>query len=103
MRRLLVGFFAAIGFATVLLVAGVVVVISGLKPSVRPLPGTIVLTADLTRGLPEGAAEDPILRLLVGSKATLRDFLDAVETASDDPRAMMLLAAFGYDELGLVK
>jgi protease-4 len=103
MRRLIVGFFAAIGFVTVLVIAGVMLAIAGLRPSVTPLPGNILLTVDLTRGLPEGASEDPFLRLLVGSKPTLRDFLDAIEAAGDDPRVKVLLARVGDDELGLAR
>ena len=41
MRRFFVGFFAVIGFATVLFVAGVMLLVSGLRPSVTPLPGNI--------------------------------------------------------------
>ena len=103
MRRLIVGFFAVIGFVTVLLVVGIMLVIGGLKPSVTPLAGNILLTFDLTRGLPEGASEDPFLRLLVGSKPTLRDFLDAIEAAGGDPRVKGLLARVGDDEFGLAK
>ncbi len=103
MRRLVVGFFAVIGFAAVLLVAGVLLVIGGLKPSVTPLPGNIVLTADLTRELPEGSGEDPLLRLLAGNKPTMRDVLDAIEAAGGDPRVKVLLARVGDDELGLAK
>src|SRR6202043_1322574 len=68
MRRFFVGFFAVIGFATVLFVAGVMLLVGGLRPSVTPLPGSILLTADLTRDLPEGASEEPIMRLLVRSE-----------------------------------
>jgi protease IV len=103
MRRLIVGFFAVIGFVTVLLVAGIMLVVGDLKRSVTPLPGNIILTADLTRGLPEGASDDTFLRLLVGGKPTLRDFLDAVEVAGDDPRVKGLLARVGDDELGLAR
>src|SRR6516162_799215 len=103
MRRFIVGFFAFIGFATVLLVAGILLVVGGLKPSVTPLPGNILLTVDLTRDLPESASAEPLLRLVVGSKPTLRDFLDAIETAGNDPRVKVLLARVGDDELGLAK
>jgi len=102
MRRLIVGFFALIGFTTVLLVGGLLA-IGGLRPSVTPLPANIVLTADLTKGLPEGASDDPLLRLLFGGKTTLRDFLDAIEAAGNDTRVKMLLARVGDDELGLAK
>src|SRR5690348_9231824 len=103
MRRFIVGFFAFIGFATVLLVAGVMLLVGGLKPSVTPLPSNILLNVDLTRDLPEGASEEPVLRLLVGSKPTMRDFLDAIEAAGNDPRVKVLLARLGDDELGLAK
>ena len=68
-----------------------------------PLPAKIVLTADLTRRLPEGASDDPLVRLLLGGKTTLRDFLDAIEAAGNDPRVKVLLARVGDDELGLAK
>src|SRR5437870_535232 len=103
MRRLFVGFFALIGFATVLLVGGVLLVVGGLKPSVTPLPAKIVLTADLTRRLPEGASDDLLVRLLLGGKTTMRDFLDAIEAAGNDQRVKVLLARVGDDELGLAK
>ncbi|MBV9687174.1 MAG: signal peptide peptidase SppA, partial [Alphaproteobacteria bacterium] len=85
----------------VLLVAGVMLLVGGLKPSVTPLPANILLTADLTRDLREGPSEEPVLRLVVGSKPTLRDFLDAIEAAGNDPRVKVLLARVGDDELGL--
>jgi protease-4 len=103
MRRFIVGFFALIGLSTVLATAGIVALVVGLRPALPTLPGNILLTADLTRDLPEGASEEPILRLLIGSRPTLRDFLDAVEAAGNDPRVKVLLARVGNDELGLAK
>ena len=101
MRRLLVGFFAVIGFFTVLLLAGGLLAVSGLRSSVTPLPANIILTADLTREFPEGATEDPLRRLVFGARPTLRDALDAVEAAGDDARVKVLLARVGEDGLGL--
>ena len=103
MRRLLVGFFAVIGFLTVLLVLGAALLINGLKPVVTPLANNIILTADLTQGLAEGPREDRLLRLFVGAEPTLRDVLDGIEAASSDPRVKGLLARVGGDELGLGK
>jgi protease IV len=103
MRRLLVGFFAVIGFLTVLLFAGGLLAVGGLRRSVTPLPGNIILTADLTRELPEGSTEDPLRRLVFGSTPTLRDTLDAIEAAGNDARVKVLLARVGEDELGLAK
>src|SRR5215467_9479466 len=101
MRRLLVGFFAIIGFLTVLLLAGGLLAVSGLRPSVTPLPANIILTADLTREFPEGPSEDPLRRLVFGARPTLRDALDAVEAAGDDARVKVLLARVGEDGIGL--
>jgi protease IV len=101
MRRLLVGFFAVIGFLTVLLAIGAAVVVARLKPAAPPLPDNIILSFDLTRGLAEGSGEESWLRLLVGAKPSLRDFLDAIEAAANDPRVKGLLARVGDDELGL--
>jgi protease-4 len=103
MRRVIVGFFAAVGFLTVLLALGAVLLIGGLKPTVTPLANNIILTVDLTQGLADGPREDRWLRLLVGAEPTLRDVLDGIETASGDPRVKVLLARVGDDELGLAK
>ena len=101
MRRLLVGFFAVVGFLTTLAVIGAVFLVSGLKPHVTPLADNIILNIDLTQGLAEGPRQDRLLQLLVGPKPTLRDVLDAIETASNDRRVKVLLARVGGDELGL--
>ncbi len=103
MRRFIIGFFAAVGFLTVLFALGGVLLISGLKPTVTPLAGNIILSVDLTHGLAEGPHEDRLLRLLVGGEPTLRDVLDGIETASVDPRVKGLLARVGDDQLGLGK
>jgi protease IV len=103
MRRVVVGFFAAVGFLTVLLVLGAVLLIGGLKPTVTPLANNIILTVDLTQGLAEGPRENRLLRLVVGAEPTLGDVLDGIEAASGDPRVKVLLARVGDDELGLAK
>jgi protease IV len=103
MRRLLVGFFAVVGFLTTLTLIGAVLLVAGLRPHVTPLANNIILNIDLTRGLAEGPRQDRLLQLLVGPKPTLRDVLDAIETASNDPRVKVLLARVGGDELGLAR
>ena len=103
MRRVIVGFFAAVGFLTVLLVLGAMLLIGGLKPTVTPLANNIILTVDLTQAPAEGSRENRLLRLVVGAEPTLRDVLDGIEAASGDPRVKVLLARVGDDELGLAK
>src|SRR6202047_5036099 len=103
MRRLLIGFFAIVGFFTVLLIGGLALLVAGLKPRITPLADHIILNVDLTQGLAEGSHGDPLLRLLVGAEPTLRDVLDGIETAAGDPRVQVLLARVGDDELALGK
>src|SRR5216683_1854010 len=103
MRRFVIGFFAVVGFLTVLLILGAVLLVTGLKPHVTPLAENIILNIDLTQGLAEGSHGDRLLRLLVGAEPTLRDVLDGIETAAGDPRVQVLLARVGDDELGLGK
>ena len=60
-----------------------------------------MLSADLSNGLARGAGQDPLSQLVFGGKKTLRDFLDALERAGDDPRVKGLYARLGDDALGL--
>ena len=103
MRRLIIGFFATVGFLTVLLIGGLALLVTGLKPRITSLADHIILNLDLTQGLAEGSDGDRLLRLLVGAEPTLRDVLDGIETAASDSRVQVLLARVGDDELGLGK
>ena len=102
MRRLVVGFFAAIGVLAVLLVIAGAVAVIRLKPSTPALPGNIILSIDLTRGLADGPDEG-WLKFIVGAKPSLRDFLDAVEAAGADPRVKGLVARVGSDQFALAE
>lgn len=101
MRRFVLGLFAAIGIVAVLGTVGVGAAIWYLVESRPALPQTIVLTADLNRGLAAGASPEPISELLFGDKPTLRDFLDALERAGDDARVKALYVHIADDALGL--
>jgi protease IV len=103
MRRLVVGFFAAVGVLAVLLIIAVTVVALRLKPSAPPLPDKIILSVDLTQGLADGPGEPGLLRLVVGAKPNLRDFLDAIEAAEADPRVKGIIARVGADEFSLAE
>src|ERR1700737_1781775 len=103
MRRLIIGFFATVGFLTVLLIGGLALLVTGLKPAITSLADHIILNLDLTQGLAEGSDGDRLLRLLVGAEHTLRDVLDGLETAASDSRVQGVLALVGDDELGLGK
>jgi len=105
MRRFFVGFFAVIGIVAFVVILGVVGLTVALVRHSRttPLPDTIVLTADLTGGLSDTADPDTVSRLAFGEKATLRDFVDAIDRAADDPRVKSLYVELGDDSLGLAK
>ncbi len=99
MRRVIVGFFASIGFvvfALVLLSALWLFVASHEKP----LAEQNVLLVDLTQPLPEGAPDDGIERVLLGELTSLRDVLDAIERARSDPRVGGLVARLGDGAIG---
>ncbi len=101
MRRFVLRFFAAIGIVTVLAFIGVGVLVWRLTASGPALPDTIVLNAELSRGLAKGASQGPLSELVFGGKDTLRDFLDALERAGNDARVKGLYARLGGDTLGL--
>src|SRR5690349_13845713 len=101
MRRFLLRLFALIGIVTVLALVGVGVAVWRVAVSQPALPETIVLSADFGRGLAEGAGQEPLAELVFGSKETLRDVLDALERAGNDPRVKGIFARLGGDSLGL--
>jgi protease IV len=101
MRRLIVGVLAAIGGLVVVLMAAAGVAVFWLRPAASTLPERIVLQIDLTRGLADAPSANPLLRLISGSKPTMRQFLQALETAAGDRRVKGLLAVLGSDDLGL--
>src|SRR6266852_2325611 len=101
MRRFVLRLFAAIGIVTVLAFIGGGVAVWRLAVSRPSLPDAIVLSAELGRGLAEGAGQDPLSELVFGSKETLRDVLDALERGGNDARVKGLYARLGGDTLGL--
>lgn len=106
MRRFFVGFFAVVGIVAFVGFLGIVALTVTLVKHARtapPLAQSIVLTADLTGGLGDKADADAMSRLLFGDSATLRDFVDAIDRAADDPRVKSLYVELGDDSLGLAK
>lgn len=101
--RVVYALFAAIGLTAVLTIGGIALVLWRLAPAAPSLPDTIVLTADLGRGLSDTGGEDTLSRLVLGSRRTLRDVLDALERAAGDPRVKGVYLRLGDDTLGLGK
>jgi protease-4 len=101
MRRFVLGFFTVIGIVTMLALIGAGIVVWRVAASRPSLPDAIVLNARLGNGLAAGAGQDPVSAFVFGGKETLRDFLDALARAGDDPRVKGLYAQLGADTLGL--
>jgi len=106
MRRFIVGFLATIGVLSLLGFLGMialVVAVARWGGQTPQLPGDMVLTVDLGAGLADGAEPGPLSRLVYGQKTTLRDFVDALERAGDDPRVKALYIQVDADSLALPK
>ena len=102
MRRFFVGLAITVGVIA-LIVGGLTFIVGHIRGKTAQVPETIVLTVDLTGGLTDSADPDPMSRLLFGQKTTLRDFVDALERAGDDPRVKALYIQLGDDSLALAK
>jgi len=106
MRRFVVRLFAVVGviaFVGFLALVALTLTLVKYARTAAPLPQSIVLTANLTGGLADKPDPDPMSRLLFDEKDTLRDFVDAVDRAADDPRVKSLYIELGDDTLGLAK
>jgi protease-4 len=100
MRRVIVGFFAAIGFlvfALFVIAIGVWLFAGGRE---KPISEANLLMLDLTRPLADTAPDDGLGRLLLGEEARLRDVLDGIERAGEDRRIKGIVARLGDGALG---
>ena len=89
-----------------IVVLGVVLVGAGvlLTSSKTPaVPQRAILELDLERGLPEAAPASPFAAFAGTHVLTLRDVLDALETAGDDPHVVGLVARLGAAPLGVAE
>ena len=101
MCRFVLGLFAAIGVIACLAVLGTGSLTWYLIEKRPLLPDSIVVTADLNRGLAAGPSREGLSEIVFGERPTLRGFLDAIERAGNDPRIKALYVQLGQDALGL--
>ena len=103
MRRFVVGFFAVIGFLVFL----VVVVAAGIAywaaPVTPPVPGTTLLSLNLNQGFPEAPPADGLTRIIGEEPLTMRDMLDTLEQAGNDPRVKGIFARMGDDDISVAQ
>ncbi|HVM78558.1 MAG TPA: signal peptide peptidase SppA [Stellaceae bacterium] len=100
MRRLFVRIFATIGFIFTFLVFAIIALLFWVKPAAVPVPQAAVLTLNLDRALSDGPASESLSGFLGEPQPSLRDVLDALERATDDPRVKGLFVRLGGDEIG---
>lgn len=86
-------------FGAVFVGAGILVSGRG-KPSV---PKRAILEVDLERGIPEMAPDDPFAVFGGERPMTLRDVVDALEKAGDDPNVVGLVARLGAAPIGVAE
>ena len=103
MRRFVLGFFATIGvLVIVLLLAG-----GGFffwsRWTADRVAGNTVLTLDLTAPFPDTPPAGGVGALLFPGRRPLRDVLDAIARAGDDPRVTGLIAHLGGDDFGIAQ
>jgi protease IV len=63
----------------------------------------LILELDLTDGVPEGPAADPLSALMSLRKLRLEDVIDGLRRARDDDRVRALVAKVGGDHVGLAR
>ncbi|HUK58675.1 MAG TPA: signal peptide peptidase SppA [Stellaceae bacterium] len=103
MRRILVGFFAVIGalvFAVILTTLGLVLWSHMRGPTIAD---NTVLSIDISSSFPDAPPSSALSTLINPGRPLLRDVLDGLEKATDDPRVTGLVARFGDGEIGLAE
>jgi protease IV len=96
LKRVLVGFFAIVGFIVVALAAlGVWIGTSAVKLGVKPVPDIAVLQLDLTKGLAQGSGDDPFAGLFQRDRLTLRQIEEALNRGARDSRVKGVVVRVG--------
>ena len=95
MKRFLIGTLAFIGAMSVLFVVGLVGLMVLASASGPRIPSNIVLELDLEDPLPEYVLNDSLSGAFGEDPTTVRDVVDALEKAGDDPRVKSLVARVG--------
>jgi len=98
MRRFVVGFFTVVGLIVVLLVVGGAIAWRVLVPPAPGIASSTILSLELGQSLAEASPADPYAKLFFEETPSLRDVLDALQRAGDDPRIKGVFARIASDE-----
>jgi protease-4 len=95
MKRFLIGMLAFIGAMSVLFVVGLIGLLVLASASGPTVPSNLVLELDLDRPLPEHVSGGSLASAFGEDPTTVRDVVDALEKAGQDPRVKSLVARIG--------
>lgn len=95
MKRFLIGMLAFIGAMSVLFVVGLIGLMVLASASGPTVPSNLVLELDLDRPLPEHVSGGSLASAFGEDPTTVRDVVDALEKAGQDPRVKSLVARIG--------
>jgi protease-4 len=104
--KCVVGLLASIGF---LIVAAAVALaiwadeVESLATAERQITDHSVLSLDMSAGLIEARSDNPFAQLSLGDTLTLREAVEALEAAGEDPRIEGLVARLGIGDLGIAQ
>ncbi len=104
--KCVVGLLASLGFLMVAAVVALAVWADGAERWVAAepeIPDRSVLSLDLSAGLVEARSDNPFAQLSLGHVLTLREAVEALEAAGEDPRVQGLIARLGIGELGIAQ
>jgi protease IV len=93
--------FALIGFLIVLAAVGGTLAWRYLRPEAPRIADASVLVLDFNDPLTKTGSGGPLSSLLLEDKTSLRDVLDGLQRAGDDPRIRGVIARVGADQHGL--
>jgi protease-4 len=104
MRRFIVGLLAVFGFLAMAFVVIVGLAVWHFAGSHgQPVAERTVLDVDLTQPLPDMPPTDKLSQLFSGERTTLRDVIDALDRAGDDPKIVGLVAHIGDADFALAQ
>ncbi len=104
--KCVVGLLASLGFLIVAAVVALAVWAGGAQrwAAAGPeIPDQSVLSLDLSAGLVEARPDNPFAQISLGQVLTLREAVEALEAAGEDPRVQGLIARLGIGELGIAQ
>jgi protease-4 len=93
--KTIVRFLALLGLFTLLVIAGTIAGLIMVARGAKHVPEHTILELDLETGLAEWIPDDVVAQGILGGSPSLRDVVDALDTARRDDRVRGLLATFG--------